>query len=956
MVAEAARTLQFLPPVEPTQYADASVAEIAQALQELQQSGAAPLEEQMQFPPGVDAWVRSFTVTYVEEPLKAVAPQTEMGDWELFTPAVCPLAEQLRSALREVAGSGVLVYLPPAATEQDLSLLLQAARHFLSRHETSHFVLVQHGGEGSGLARTLALEASKRSICVIDLPAQPCAETHQWVMAEMQAARGYSEASYDEQGQRRVPRLRLFPLASSDATSVDLGKNDVLLVTGGGKGIAAECAITLARRTGVRLAILGRSKPESDQELAKNLQRMQAAGICYRYDSVDVSHAQTVQQTIQEIEASLGSVTALLHGAGTNVPRIISRLTSEDLTHTFAPKVQGLRNVLAAISPERLRLLVTFGSIIARTGMRGEADYALANDWLARLTETFQAQHPTCRSLCVEWSIWSGVGMGERLGRVDALLGEGIVPIPADEGVELLDKLLRHVTPVRVVVAGRCGEMPTLSMESSELPFLRFLEQPRVYYPGIELVIDCTISPATDPYLEDHNYQGQLLLPGVMGLEAFAQVAMAVTGRMTPHFSKVQWLRPIVVSEKNACTVRIAALVQECGAVELVLRCSETAFQMDHFKALCHFQAEAFSEISALTALARIPIQDRQRLDLEPAVDLYGDILFHQGRFRWLQAYYHLQARECIAEIAPPVADNWFARYLPERLVLGDAARRDATIHTIQACIPHATLLPVGVEKIVFSSQDLPSSQPCFIYAHERERRGNLFTYDVEVRSPESVVLEQWYGLQLQQVGSEQARQSWKGALLRPYLERKVNDLLPGRPVQLVIEQLHGEEQHSDEVLHQLLEPGTIIHRRSDGRPLVIDRPARALSAAHCGQFVIAALGQESAGCDIETISTRSEPVWQSLLGQERFRLATLIATQEQEDFACAATRLWVASESLKKAGALLNLPLVFNHATPDRWILFSAGRFAIATWIMMLPGRDDRVALAVCLKRDGKE
>ena len=45
---------------------------------------------------------------------------------------------------------------------------------------------------------------------------------------------------------------------------------------------------------------------------------------------------------------------------------------------TLAPKLRGARNVFAAVDPERLQLFGVFGSIIARTGMRGEADYALS--------------------------------------------------------------------------------------------------------------------------------------------------------------------------------------------------------------------------------------------------------------------------------------------------------------------------------------------------------------------------------------------------------------------------------------------------------------------------------------------------------------------------------------------------------------------------------------------------
>jgi len=117
-----------------------------------------------------------------------------------------------------------------------------------------------------------------------------------------------------------------------------------------------------------------------------------------------------------------------LHGAGNNVPQSLRTLDEAAVRRTLAPKVDGLRHILAAIDANQLHLLVTFGSIIARTGLHGEADYALANEWLTDLTERWQNDHPHCRCLAIEWSVWSGVGMGERLGRIDALRRAGITP------------------------------------------------------------------------------------------------------------------------------------------------------------------------------------------------------------------------------------------------------------------------------------------------------------------------------------------------------------------------------------------------------------------------------------------------------------------------------------------------------------------------------------------------
>ncbi len=57
---------------------------------------------------------------------------------------------------------------------------------------------------------------------------------------------------------------------------------------------------------------------------------------------------------------------------------------------TLAPKIGGLEALLAAVDPASLKLVITFGSIIGRAGLRGQADYATANDWLTDMTRRLQ--------------------------------------------------------------------------------------------------------------------------------------------------------------------------------------------------------------------------------------------------------------------------------------------------------------------------------------------------------------------------------------------------------------------------------------------------------------------------------------------------------------------------------------------------------------------------------------
>lgn len=80
---------------------------------------------------------------------------------------------------------------------------------------------------------------------------------------------------------------------------------------------------------------------------------------------------------------SLGELSAY-HWAGANVPQSLSSLSRDSFLRTLGPKVQRARNVLRAADPAARRLLVTFGSIIARTGMHGQAEQGCSMSQTAR--------------------------------------------------------------------------------------------------------------------------------------------------------------------------------------------------------------------------------------------------------------------------------------------------------------------------------------------------------------------------------------------------------------------------------------------------------------------------------------------------------------------------------------------------------------------------------------------
>ncbi len=947
LVIEAARQLGLRPPAAPLDFADVTVAEFGEALAGFAHVEGATPDEAEDPLTGVDSWVRAFTVELVECLAGAPSIASGAGCWRLIATPSYPLADALGQALVNVSGSGLIICLPPDPYEECLPLLFDHIRQALQEPEPPPIFLIQHGGGGASLMRTLHLERPNLTVRVIDVPM--ALTSIDWIIAEIRSAEGYGEAYYGEDGRRWEPVWKYLPVRQAESP-LPFGPDDVLVATGGGKGITAECVRSIALQTGVRLVLIGLSDPSDDQELADNLARLTEFGIRFIYVAADVIDAGSMQAAVANAESRFGPVTAILHGAAINKPHLITSMDEELLKQTIAIKVQGLRNLLTAVDPTRLRVLVTFGSIIARMGLPGESHYALANEWMARLTDRFQQEHPECRCLTVEWSVWSGVGMAQRIGGLEALMRSGITPITPERGMAMLKSLLAQRLPTSaIVVTGRIRDLDTVRMASAELPLLRFLEHPRLHFDGIELIADADLSVDADPYVCEHVFHGERLFPAVMGLEAMAQVATALAGCNRPLvFEKVRFARPIIVPESGAARIRIAGLLREDGTVEVAIRSADTSFLVDHFKAHCRPQDEFIGEAEGAAFLPRPSLESGDDT-FQMADDLYGDILFHQGRFRRLRRYLRLSARECIAEVQAAPTGDWFGRFLPATMVLGDAAARDAAIHAIQACIPHATVLPVGVDRLEITGATLTG--PSLVRARERERTGDLFTYDCEVVDERGMVLERWRGLSLQVVRWNDGRRPWPEGLLAPYLERRVSELLPGTAVTIALgRNTEGARRsHSDAMLRRCLSDQAEARRGLDGKPEVLG--GLSVSVAHADDLTLAVAAARPLGCDLERVADLPIEGWRDLLGRERFQLAMVMATETGDDIPLSATRVWTAIESLKKAGALVNAPLVMSKVEPDGWVSLTSGLFTIITAEVAVNRERLAIALAVTVE-----
>ena len=171
-------------------------------------------------------------------------------------------------------------------------------------------------------------------VTVVTLPlagrtaATRAAELADAIVADVAATAGFSEVHYDAAGSPpgagAEARSRTWPTAAPNSP---LGPGDVLLVTGGGKGITAECALALAQRDrrGGRPARPvrprgGRGAGRQPGPDGRGRRRGTATS------GPTSPPPRRSRRRSRRSARDLGPVTAVLHGAGRNEPVALASL------------------------------------------------------------------------------------------------------------------------------------------------------------------------------------------------------------------------------------------------------------------------------------------------------------------------------------------------------------------------------------------------------------------------------------------------------------------------------------------------------------------------------------------------------------------------------------------------------------------------------------------------------
>ncbi|HEV2345321.1 MAG TPA: SDR family NAD(P)-dependent oxidoreductase [Actinocrinis sp.] len=910
LVAECARAVGREAPAAPLTLADASIAEMVELLKALPVRGDGVGAGGVCH--GVGPWIRCFTdVPHVVTSAATSAAHSPADRPGRVRVAAGPLSEAAASILgSDPRGRAELLYLPEPDAPGAVELLLAVS---CAAVDVGRLILVTHGSALTGFAGSLHREHPELGITVLEVPASPAGLEAGGSIAAARPGR-LQRLVVHEDGSVHEPESQPYSLPGAAQSVLSVG--DVLLVSGGGKGIGYECAARLAERDGLALGLVGRSDPARDAVLRRNLDRLAGAGIRFAYQSADIADQAATARAVAALIRDLGPISGILHAAGSNVPRRFADLTAADVRAHLAPKSGGFDCLLAAVDRDRIRLLITFGSVIGRHGMPGECHYALANGLMRERVERLAEALPGCRTINVDWSVWSGAGMGERLGVLDQLLRHDVTPIAVHEGVELFLALADAPDlPSSVAVHGRLGLPPQDTQPAGRsVETMRFLETIRVHYRGVELVAEARISTDTDPYLRDHQIDGALVLPAVVGLEAMAEAACALAGRPLRLAADIALDHPVLLDGDAPRVLRLCALI-DGDAVTVALRSDETGFRTDHFTA--RFPLDPAPHAS--TAVARIPGesgpgQSQAQAPDAKAEDLYGPLYFHRGVFRRVHSLHSLRARQVRVRILGDKSVRWFTgdRAAGAGLLLGGIGCNDAAIHALQACVPHRRVLPVGCEAFWASGETTGATVD--VHAHERSADGGVYVWDLDVVDGAGILVACWRGLRLKDVGPLPRETPWPPGLFGVLLERGALALGLDRGI------------------------GIEIIRRSGGRTVPTARPPRGMSRSHCGALTLQTGAGTQTAVDWQLVRGAQTAGVLDALGAGVSDLWAPLRAVLVEPEAATAARLWTVSECLAKYGRAPSAPLVLGGVFEDGWVLLRSGGESIA--VLALPAR----------------
>lgn len=500
-------------------------------------------------------------------------------------------------------------------------------------------VVLGGGGAIAGFLKTLALEWPEARVKAVDVGEAAAEEAADRLLDELTADDGLVEVGCRDGVRTRVI---LEPAPLNGRPSADpLDEESVVLVTGGARGITAEVALELAERYRPTLILVGRTPPgeEDDlpddprsalveraggdatpaaieaevrrvlaaREVRTSLARLREAGARVAYEVCDVRDGDAFGTLIDRVYTELGRIDGVIHGAGVIEDKLIRDKRPASLRRVLDTKVASARTLSERLRPDDLRFLVLFGSVSARFGNRGQADYAAAGEELNRIARELDGRWPG-RVVSINWGPWAGAGMvAPEVARQFARRGVALIAPAA--GRRRFDEELR---------LGRKGEAEVLIGAAPPGPLLSANSALTRTAGAVEVAR--TLDVEHDVYLDDHRLDGRPVLPFAVAMELMAEVA-GMAGAVV-ELRDVTVLKGVTV--EGRAQVRVVAEGEDVTVTD-----GERPRYRARVIVADGPRDAAEADVAPLDALEPFPMS---------VDDAYRDLLFHGPRFQGIAA------------------------------------------------------------------------------------------------------------------------------------------------------------------------------------------------------------------------------------------------------------------------------------------------------------------------------
>ena len=472
------------------------------------------------------------------------------------------------------------------------------------------------GGAVSGFSKTYKRERPETQVKVVDFEiGRTATGIAEILIEETLRDPGAVEIGYTS-GLRWTVGLRELPAADGQP-GMTLDRNTVFLITGAAGSIVSAITADLAAASGgtfylldmvpepdpnnpdikrlvndkenLKLYLFAKIQARGDRatpaliekELAQ-LERAQAAlnaiaavraaGGTAHYFSVNLTDGGSVTKVVEHIRQTHGRIDVLLHAAGLERSHPLPSKDAREFDLVFDVKSDGFFYLLRAIGDMPLGATVSFSSVAGRFGNHGQADYSSANDLLCKIASSMRRTHPNTRAIVIDWTAWRGIGMASRGSIPKMMEAAGIDMLQPEAGIPIIRReLTAGGTRGEVVIAERLGIMmnefdstggldPAAAAAEAAAPMIG-----KIVGLGLNsgFTVETTLDPKEQPFLFDHQIDGTPVLPGVMGIEAFAESALhLLPGWHVEAVEDVNYLAPFKFYKNEPRTVTVVGAIR----------------------------------------------------------------------------------------------------------------------------------------------------------------------------------------------------------------------------------------------------------------------------------------------------------------------------------------------------------------------------------------------------------